>query len=261
MNVYIMAMWKKEKGMKRIRFWICLLLVVLFCISSQGADRYIFVARFSDKSNIYIDTQSVRYVNSSVIRFWDKVHISSSGRKRRISSTSDRNLKKVLERLAKTQSFVEMNLVQNTYRTIELIYYDAEGHVIYSDKSWENWSNIPPNSIIECERDIVLYLLNRSSQIPSYTPTPAPTQPPIRTPNDQKEYHQLQEYYQWLSHQPDYPEFDRWISQKFVTLGITARDLNSYLIGYINGGGRYVDIQGMVAGWYREFYQERYGSR
>ena len=159
--------------MKTVRALLCLLVLMLFCTCAYGADRYIWVARSSGKSNIYIDTQSIRYINDNVIRFWDKEYISASDRKRRISSTSSRELKKVLKRTTETQSFVEMNLVQNTYRTIEVIYYDAKGHVIDSvvDKyeSLKSWNNIPPNSIIECKRDMVLYLLGRSSRTPVYT--------------------------------------------------------------------------------------------
>ena len=247
--------------MKRISIWICLLLVVLFCASSQGADRYVLAASDYYRNMYYVDTQSIRAMSGNIIRFWNKENISKSGQKQIISDFNDRKLRKTLERLVEIKRCIEIDVKQNTYQIVEVIFYDAQGRVIYSYKPFESWSNISPDSVIEGERDTVLNIIGQNSHSPVYTPTPAPTQPPIRTLNDQKEYHQLQEYFQWLSHQPDYPEFDRWISQKFVTLGITARDLNSYLIGYINGGGHYVDIQGMVAGWYREFYQERYGSR
>lgn len=247
--------------MKKISMLLCLLVLMLFCANAYSADRYVYVGYTADKSDFYIDTQSIRYVNNNVIRYWDKEYVSVSGRKKIIADFNDPKLKKKLERLSEVKCCIDMDIVQNMARVIEAYYYDAKGHMIHSSKSFESWSNIPPSSIMEIERDAVIHLLGRNPRTPVYTPTPTPNQPPLRTPNDCEEYQRLQEYYQWLTHQPDYPEFDRWLSQKFVMLGITARDLNSYLMGYINGGGRYVEIQGMIASWYREFYQERYGGR
>ena len=73
-------------------------------------------------------------------------------------------------------------------------------------------------------------------------------------------YQNLQNFNASLVRQPDYPEFDRWFSGKLQEAGVTAQQVEAGLQEYARrSGGDYNSLQGVIAGWYQEFKQERSG--
>ena len=73
-------------------------------------------------------------------------------------------------------------------------------------------------------------------------------------------YQNLQNFNAALVRQPDYMEFDQWFSGKLQQAGVTAAQVEAGLQEYARrSGGDYNALQGVIAGWYQEFKQERAG--
>ena len=127
------------------------------------------------------------------------------------------------------------------------------------------WNNIPPGTIVEAERNMLIRILR--GDIPLNSPqhsSNSRSQPQLPLSNQEKreEYSKLLEYVSWLIAQPDFPDFDAWVTQKAQQHGVSPSDFSAGIQEYVRrSGGRYSDIRVMLAGWYREFYMERYGSK
>lgn len=253
------------------------LAITFFYSASYGANRYEYLGQSLDGDDYYIDTQSISYTNNQdIIKFWAKIIVSDQNRRIRIFQEKNQEFKHVLQKLSEEKDFIEIDFIQNTYRIIESLYLDRQGKVLYKIGAWPHWQNIPPDSTIEGARDVIKRIIQnntyRSPRQPFVTPQPTPQRriPQPRTPQPQiplnnqeqrEEYGKLLEYISWLIAQPDYPEFDRWVSQKMVQAGVTPTQVNAGIEEYIRlSGGKYSDIRAMLASWYREFYMEQYGG-
>ena len=76
-----------------------------------------------------------------------------------------------------------------------------------------------------------------------------------------QEYQNLRRFNMELSMRPDFNEFDRWMAGKLQAKGLTAQHLERGLEEYARrSNGNYAVIQGVIAGWYREFHDERGGG-
>ena len=136
-----------------------IIFIFIYCSLSSivfAYDRYIYLGEDVSNNEHYIDTQTISYVSNNIIKFWIKTFISDSERKRialRNMGTEGNNLRKKLwPRISYILAMNEVNISQNTYHTVESVYYSKKGAFLFSDpplKSWEGWQNIKPDSIIE----------------------------------------------------------------------------------------------------------------
>ncbi len=243
---------------RKVIFCLFLMAMLLLCSGAYCDDRYIYSSTSVDGDEYYIDFQSVRYERATnIVRFWDMNYVTKASRNNMISSSRDKAYKTMLQKLSYSKTYIEMDISRNTYRTMERLYYDAKGHVIYSYPPSYNWSNIVPSSIMEGLRDTVIRILR--GEVSPNTRCP---QSQLSPSEQQEEYNKLQEYVSWLFRQRDFPEFDAWVRLRAQQAGVSMNGLRYGLEAYVRqSGGRYSDIRAMLATWYREFYMERYGSR
>lgn len=272
--------------MKKVNIiWLFAFATMFFCSVSHGVDRYEHIGRTLDGGDSYIDIQSIAYTNNpNIFRFWtitvesdlsrensmNRV-VSELNKKDLMSYTNLQELKNIYQKLSRTNNYIEIDFQHNTYQIIETIFYDAEGHLLDRYTSTSTLSNISPNSFIERIRDVVYRIIRnntyRTPQQPFVTPQPQPQQRipqpqlPLNNQQQREEYSKLLEYISWLIAQPDYPEFDRWVSQKMGQAGVTPTQVNAGIEEYVRlSGGKYSDIRAMLASWYREFYMDKYGK-
>lgn len=245
--------------MKKLYLLFSLLWLFLFTSTGYGYDRYIYSAISSDGDKYYVDSASIlRISNPEAIRYWVRVLISEAGRRARVSEAKSKEQRAKLSRLVEIKICNDIIFDKNMARVVEEIGYDAKGYILYSIQpqlyTSMGWSNIPPGTIIESERDTVMRILR--GDIPSNS------QYPLSNQELREDYGKLLEYLSWLIAQPDYPEFDAWVTQKAQQHGLSPSLFSAGLQAYIRkSGGKYSDIRAMLASWYREFYMERYGSK
>ena len=250
---------------KSIVILLFALTATFFCSMSFGEDRYEYIGKGIGQSIFYIDKYSISPTSvPSIFRCWCKEVVSDARRKELIAS---KNFSNPLYKLSYIMCCYEINIIQNTFNLAEAYMYDTNGDIL--DKALNHqseWHSIPPNSVLETICNIVKRIIQnntyRSPRQPFVTPQPrVQPQTPLNNQEQREEYSKLLEYISWLIAQPDYPEFDRWVSQKMIQAGVTPTQVNAGIEEYIRlSGGKYSDIRAMLAGWYREFYMEQYGK-
>ena len=73
-----------------------------------------------------------------------------------------------------------------------------------------------------------------------------------------RDYQDLQRFNTELISRPDFGDFDRWFTGKLREHGVTPQQVEAGLMRYAQeSGGDYRSLQGVLAGWYQEFQQER----
>ena len=73
-----------------------------------------------------------------------------------------------------------------------------------------------------------------------------------------RDYQDLQRFNAELISRPDFGDFDRWFTGKLREHGVTPQQVEAGLMRYAQeSGGDYRSLQGVLAGWYQEFQQER----
>ena len=161
--------------MKKSSIFLCFIFITLLLgFIAYGEDRYEYVCKGVNESMFYLDKSSITRTNTpNVFRCWYKDVVSDLERQHYIkhytASRSNSNIKRKLHQLSYVMYCFEINLEQNTYKSIEEYTYDFSGNLIDKGISSQNvWEKIPHNSVMESMRNAIKRLTqNNIAGIPN----------------------------------------------------------------------------------------------
>ena len=118
-------------------------------------DRYQYLGK-SSYDTFYLDITTVvkKYTTLPIFKFWIKNVVSEARKNYYIATQENYERKNLLQNLSYVLYCDEINLSENTYHDIEVLYYSNEG-LLFRDDIYMSWRNIPPNSFIESARDVI----------------------------------------------------------------------------------------------------------
>ena len=149
---------KEDRFMSRFIMSFAILIfaiLVLFSFVAFCDDRYQYLGK-SNYNTFYLDITSVvkKYTTLPIFKFWIKNVVSEAGRNSYIATQENYERKNLLQNLSYVLYCDEINLSENTFHEIEILYYSDE-NFLFRDTLYTGWQNIPPNTLIEFARDVI----------------------------------------------------------------------------------------------------------
>jgi hypothetical protein len=146
-----------------------IIVVVVFC-SCNGLDnqkkdtsikenskidnnRWVLIPNSTDCGEFYIDTLSMIYLNNerTLIEIWSKLVLNNTGKIFAENFLKKENIKNV----SYTMALGKYDLKLRKHMSMEGLFYDSAGNLLFRDNGSDGWDNISPNSTGEATYNMI----------------------------------------------------------------------------------------------------------
>ena len=128
---------------------------ILYCVEVIAADWKSLGG--DDDFSYFYDSTSISYPSKKVGRFWTKTVYKDKGRIKAMERfRENKELLGMIKNVDHTLTLLEIDCMENKFRTLSGITYSKDGRILKSvDSTPSTWKFIPPHTMYEAFREIV----------------------------------------------------------------------------------------------------------